>query len=245
MSAARYKRRGVPSAILVLLGASLALQIAWRASERAGTPAAEELPPAPRPVALKLAALGEPQALARLTMLYLQAFDYRSGNRLSYQKLDYDRLIAWLDAIVELDPRSQYALFSAARIYAEVDDPVRQRKMLEFIYRRFLEDPGRRWPWLAHAALLAKHRLKDLALARRFASAIDRLATGPDVPGWAKQMEIFILEDMNELDAARVLIGGLLASGRITNPEELRFLDERLKILEARIRAQRGSKPSK
>ena len=122
---------------------------------------------------------------------------------------------------------------------------MRQRKMLEFIYRRFLEDPDRRWPWLAHAALLAKHRLKDLALARRFASAIDRLATGPDVPGWAKQMEIFILEDMNELEAARVLIGGLLASGRITNPEELRFLDERLKILEARIRAQGGSKPSK
>jgi len=245
VSAARYKRRGVPTAILVLLGASLALQIAWRASERVGTLAAEDLPPAPRPAALKLGALGEPQALARLTMLYLQAFDYRSGNRLPYQKLDYDRLIAWLDAIVELDPRSQYALFSAARIYAEVDDPVRERKMLEFIYRRFLEDPGRRWPWLAHAALLAKHRLKDLALARRFASAIDRLATGPDVPGWAKQMEIFILEDMNELDAARVLIGGLLASGRITNPEELRFLDERLKILEARIRAQRGSKPSK
>jgi hypothetical protein len=245
VSAARYKRRGVPTAILVLLGASLALQIAWRASERAGAPAAEDLPPAPRPAALKLAALGEPQALARLTMLYLQAFDYRSGNRLPYQKLDYDRLIAWLDAIVELDPRSQYALFSAARIYAEVDDPVRERKMLEFIYRRFLEDPGRRWPWLAHAALLAKHRLKDLALARRFASAIDRLVTGPDVPSWAKQMEIFILEDMNELEAARALIGGLLASGRITNPEELRFLDERLKILEARIRAQGGSKPSK
>ena len=233
------RSRGVPVAVLALLGASVAMQVALRTTEHPGTPAAEDLPPAPRPAALRLAALGEPQALARLTMLYLQAFDYRSGNRLPYQKLDYDRLVAWLDAIVDLDPRSQYALSSAARIYAEVNDPVRQRKVCEFIYRRFLEDPNRRWPWLAHAALLAKHRLADLALARRFASAIDRHATAPDVPPWAKQMEIFILEDMNELEAARVLIGALVAGGRVTDPEELRFLDARLKELEARIRAQR------
>jgi hypothetical protein len=219
------------------------LQFAWRAGDRPGTPAAEDLPPAPPAAALRLAALGEPQALARLTMLYLQAFDYQSGNRLPYRKLDYDRLVSWLDRIVDLDPRSQYALASAARIYAEVDDPVRQRKILEFIRRRFLEDPNRRWPWLAHAALLAKHRLNDLALARRYASAIARHTTAPDVPAWAKQMEIFILEDMDELEAARILIGGLVASGRVTDPGELRFLDERLKDLEARIRAQGRSRP--
>ena len=245
MSATRHARRSVPGVILALLGASLALQIAWRINLRPGMPAAEDLPPAPRTAALNLAALGEPQALARLTMLYLQAFDYSSGNRLPYRKLDYDRLIAWLDAIIDLDPRSQYALASAARIYAEVDDPVRQRKVLEFIYRRFLEDPDRRWPWLAHAALLAKHRLKDQELARRYASAIDRLTKARDVPSWAKQMEIFVLEDMNELEAARVLIGGLVASGRVTDPEELRFLDERLKRLEARIRAESRLQPRK
>lgn len=243
MSAARSAHRGVPAAILALLGVSLALHIAWRAGDRPGTAAAQDLPPAPPVAALRLAALAEPQAFARLTMLYLQAFDYQSGNRLPYRKLDYDRLIAWLDRIVDLDPRSQYALASAARIYAEVDDPVRQRKVLEFIYRRFLEDPNRRWPWLAHAALLAKHQLKDLALARRFASAIDRYTTAPDVPAWATQMEIFILEDMNELEAARILIGGLVASGRITDPGELRYLDERLRDLEARIRAQGRSRP--
>jgi hypothetical protein len=213
------------------------LQFAWRAGDRPGTPAAEDLPPAPPAVALRLAALGEPQALARLTMLYLQAFDYQSGNRLPYRKLDYDRLVSWLDRVVDLDPRSQYALASAARIYAEANDPVRQRKILEFIYRRFLEDPNRRWPWLAHAALLAKHQLKDPVLAQRFASAIDLHTTAPDVPAWAKQMEIFILEDMNELEAARILIGGLVASGHVTDPGELRFLDQRLKDLEARIRA--------
>jgi hypothetical protein len=243
VSAMRSAHRAVPRTIVALLVTSLALQIAWRANERPGTPAAEDLPPAPPEAALRLAAFGEPQALARLTMLYLQAFDYRSGNRLPYRQLDYDRLVGWLDRIVDLDPRSQYALATAARIYAEVDDPVRQRKILEFIYRRFLEDPNRRWPWLAHAALLAKHRLKDLPLSRRFASAIDRHTTARDVPAWAKQMEIFILEDMNEFEAARILLGGLIVSGRITDPAELRFLQERLKDLENRIPAQGLSRP--
>jgi hypothetical protein len=68
--------------------------------------------------------------------------------------------------------------------------------MLEFIHEQYLLDPNRRWPWLAHAALLAKHRLRDLPLARRYAADIDRRTTAADVPLWAKQMEVFILEDM-------------------------------------------------
>jgi hypothetical protein len=93
-------------------------------------------------------------------------------------------------------------------------------------------DPDRRWPWLANAALIAKHQLKDLPLARKYAQAIRLQATGQDVPDWAKQMEIFILQDMNELESAKVLIGGLLHSGQITDPNEIRFLQEKLDALE-------------
>ncbi len=82
------------------------------------------------------------------------------------------------------------------------------------MYREFLRDPDRRWPWLAHAALLAKHRLKDLPLARRYAQALERHTRARDLPLWARQMEIFILEDMNELEAARIMLGGLLAERR-------------------------------
>jgi hypothetical protein len=168
-------------------------------------------------------------------MLYLQSFDRGGENTLRYQQLDYGRLVQWLASILALDPRSQYPLFSAARIYAEVPDPARSRIAMEFVYREFLRDPNRRWPWLAHAALLAKHRLGDLPLARRYAAAIDRHTTDPSVPLWARQMEIFILEDMNELEAAKIMIGGLLLSGKISDPAELRFLKGRLEELEARL----------
>jgi hypothetical protein len=215
----------VPAWLWALLGAALAAQIALHAALGPVRRAGADLPPAPSAPALRLASLGEAPAAARLAMLYLQGFDIRA--------LDYGRLVAWLHAVLALDPGSQYPMFAAARVYAEHPDPARSRRMLEFVHEQFLLDPDRRWPWLAHAALIAKHRLKDLPLARRYAADIDRRTRAPDVPLWARQMEIFILEDMNELEAARIMLGGLLASGKVQDPAEARFLKERLDALEA------------
>jgi hypothetical protein len=171
-------------------------------------------------------------------MLYLQAFDYQAGTRVPYKDLDYDRLVDWLTQILELDPRGQYSLMSASRLYAEVPDAAKQRKMLDFIYREYLRDPNRRWPWLAHATLLAKHQLKDLPLARKYALALQQNTTAPDAPTWVRQMEPFILEDMNELEAAKVMIGGLLASGQVKDRRDFELLERRLKQLEERLKSK-------
>ena len=232
----------VPRRLLLLLAIALAAQIGWRAAGRVSAPAASDLPPAPSGAALRLASLGETAAFARVAMLWLQTFDSRSDNAIPYQQLDYGRLIGWLRAVLEVDPRSGYPLFAAARVYAENPDPRKARQMFEFIESEFLRDPNGRWAALAHVALLAKHRLHDLPLARRYASEIQRLTTDPTIPSWASQMEIFILEDMNELEAAKVMLGGLLATGRIRDPEELRFLRGRLEEIERRLAASRTTK---
>ncbi len=229
----------VPRIVLALLGAGLAAQIGWQASFPAPRPKAADLAPAPSLAALRLVSFGEPVALAKILMLYVQAFDYQAGSNVPYRELDYGRLEDWLARILELDPRGQYPLLAASRLYAEVPVEAKQRRMLEFIYRQFLLDPDRRWPWLAHAAAIAKHELKDLPLALRYAAAIRRYSTADDVPLWAKQMEIFLLEDMDELETARIMIGGYLESGKIRDPAELKFLDGRLRQLEARIRARK------
>jgi len=200
---------------------------------------ADDLPPPPSTALLRLASLGEPVAAAKLLMLHLQSFDYRAGSHVPYRDLDYERVVAWLDHIVDLDPSAQYPLMTASRIYAEVPDPAKQRLMLDFVYRRYLEDPNRRWPWLAHAAYVAKHQLKDLPLARRYAVALEKNTTTPDAPLWVRQMEFFILEDMNELEAAKILLGGLVASGQIKDARELAMLQARLKGLEERIEAEK------
>lgn len=225
----------VPGGVLYLLAAAVAAQLAWSIAQKPPSPAAADLPPAPSAKVLRLASFGETAALARLAMVWLQAFDSRGDNETPYQRLDYGRLIAWLRAILATDPRSEYPLFAASRVYGENPNPAKMRQIFDFIYDEFSADPNRRWPALAHAALLAKHRLNDLPLALRYAAAIQRQATDASVPLWARQMEIFILEDMDELQAAKVMLGGLLAAGRIRDPEERRFLQGRLNEIERRL----------
>jgi hypothetical protein len=229
----------VPKSALLLLVLAFLLQIFWHFSQPPRQAKAENLPSPPSISALRIASFGEPIALAKILMLYVQAFDNQPGINLPFRQLDYNKVQAWLSRILQLDPPGQYPLFAASRLYGEVTDETKQRAMLEFIYRQFLLDPNRRWKSLANAATLAKHRLKDLPLARKYAQAIRLHATGSEVPGWAKQMEIFLLEDMNELQTARILLGGLLKSGQITDPHEFRFLEQRLIELEEKAKVQK------
>lgn len=216
-----------PRWLAVFLFACLALQIGWRASQPIRGTGAGQLSPPPPAALLRLASLDEPAAASRVGMLYVQGFDMR--------ELDYGVLIAWLRTALDLDPRSSYPLFAAARVFAETTDPGRMRMMLEFIYAQFLEDPQRRWPAMAHAAFLAKHRLKDLPLARRYAVAVARHTDPKAVPMWARQMEVFILEDMNELEAAKIMLGGLLERGEIRGRRERLLMLRRLKEMEERL----------
>jgi hypothetical protein len=229
--------------VLALLVAGLALQISLHAVAPEPEAKAQDLAQPPSTLLLRLASLGEPIALARILMLQLQAFDYQSGTKIPYKDLDYARLEGWLARILELDPAGQYPLLAAARLYAEVPREAKQRSMMDFIYRQYLLDPNRRWPWLAHVTFLAKHRLKDMDLALKYAAALQKYTTAKDVPAWVTTMEIFIREDMNELETARMMIGGLLDSGKITNRGELNFLNGRLLEIEERLKQGAGKKP--
>lgn len=226
--------RHVPLRVTLLLGLALAGQIAWHGARSDLRARAERLHRPPPAASLRVISLGEPLVLAKILMLWLQAHDNQPGISLPFLALDYGVVRDWLGRILDLDPRGQYPLLAASRVYAAVPDEGRKRLMLEFVYDRFFEDPDRRWPWLAHAAIVAKHGLEDLGLAFRYARAITQHANGAGVPAWARDMSVVILEDMGELDAARFLIGGLIHSGRITDPHEIRFLEQKLAELEAR-----------
>ena len=140
--------------VLALLAAGLALQIGLHAAMPESRAKAQDLTSPSAASMLRLTSLGEPIALAKMLMLQLQAFDYQSGSRVPYKELDYARVEDWLARILELDPGGQYPLLAASRLYAEVPDEAKQRQMLDFVYRQYLLDPNRRWPWLAHAVFL-------------------------------------------------------------------------------------------
>jgi hypothetical protein len=228
----------VPMVVMVLLAVVLSLQIAWASLRPQPVAQAADLPPPPETALLRLPSLGDHVAMSRFLSLWLQAFDNQPGISIPFRELDYPRVVAWLDRILELDPGSDYPLLSASRVYAEVIDPGRQRIMLEFVADKFMQAPNDRWQWLAHAVFVAKHRLNDLELALRYAELLARHAMADDVPHWARQMHIYTLEDMGEIEAAMVLLGGLIDSGAISDPHELQFLQRRLEMLQAELDEQ-------
>ena len=216
----------VPRGVWLALAIALFAQIGWQVTQPKPVASAAALE-VPLPTAvLRVAGAGEPAVLAHLLTLYLQAYDNQPGISIPFNDLDYPRVAQWLETLLALDPAGHYPLLLAAQVYSQVPDPARQRVMLDFVHRQFLRDPDRRWRWLTHVVIMAKHRLKDDALALAYARDITRYAKA--APNWARQMQIFILEDIGELESAKILLGGLLDSGEVTDEREIYFLAGRL-----------------
>jgi hypothetical protein len=222
----------VPVAVKLCLLLALILQLSWHGLQGPAVAHAEDLPPPLSVQSYVMSSLGEPIAAARFLNLWLQAFDNQPGSSISFHQLDYPQLMKWLDTSLELDPAGHYPMLVAARVYGNINDPLKQRLMMDYILQKFNKNPDKYWRWLAHAVIIAKHEIKDQALALKYADALTSKATGKDVPYWAKDMKIIVLEDMGEIEAAKILVGALLESQQINDPYELKFLMNKIAVLE-------------
>lgn len=222
----------VPRSVKLFLVLALGLQLLWHSLQEPMVARAEDLPSPLSTRTYVMSSLGEPIVASKFLNLWLQAFDNQPGASISFHQLDYPRLTQWLDTSLELDPRGHYPMLVAARVYGSISDPEKQRIMTDYIFYKFNEAPNKYWRWLAHAVITAKHELKDYDLALKYANALAEKATGENVPYWAKDMKIIVLEDMGEVEAAKILVGALINSKEITDPYELKFLMEKIKVLE-------------
>ena len=227
--------RDVPLPVIVMLLAALVMQLYWHSQQQPIVAKAEDLPRPMSARAYVMSSFGEPVAAAKVLNLWLQAFDNQPGISIPLHSLDYDVVTDWLDTILELDPRGHYPMLVAARVYGSVSVEEKQREMMDYIFYKFNEDPNKHWRWLAHAVITAKHELKDMPLALKYAHALAEKATSENVPYWARDMEIIVLEDMGEVEAAKILVGGLISSGEITDPYELNFLQNKIRTLEEKV----------
>lgn len=232
--------RDVPASAAVLLAFAFAAQMILAYMQPRPLARASELAAPPAPSMQAVLAGFDRLPAAHAFTLYLQAFDNQPGISIPFMALDYPRVAQWLSAALTLDPVGQYPLLMASQLYAQVPDRARGRFMLDYVYERFFDDPNRRWRWLAHGAIMAKHRLNDVPLALKFARAIAERSH--QAPSWARQMHIFLLEDMGEFEAARILLGGLLASGTVTDTREKVLLVEALERIEGAEKSSQSTK---
>jgi hypothetical protein len=172
--------------------------------------------------------MGSDQLLGYLLAIRLQLHDNQMGRHFSYSRIDYDRLVDWLEQISEINPRSEYPMLLASRAYSQTHDKARLRLILGFIERTFDHNPQLHWRRLAEASLLAKHRLGDLKLALRIAEKLALQPASVVMPNWARDIHFLLLADMNEFESAIAMIQALIQSGSISDPDEKRFLESKL-----------------
>jgi hypothetical protein len=163
-----------------------------------------------------------------LLMFRVQLHDSQRGIHESYKNLDYKILGQWLLTLSQLNNRSDYPAFLAARVYSRVDDPQKIRMMIDIIDQLFEQKPALHWRRMTEACLLAKHQLKDLELALKLASKVAMLPDSIEIPFWARDMRLILLDELNELESAQILISSMLQSGVITDDDEMHFLQSRL-----------------
>lgn len=178
---------------------------------------------------------GSSRLLAALLLLRLQLHDDQKGRQYSYRHLDYDRLSRWLLTLYRLNPDSDYPGFLASRVYGQVGDPPRVRRMIDVIEELFKTDPQRHWRRMTEAVLLAKHELKDLDLALALARQVAALPDTIDMPRWARDMELIALDDLGRDEDALRLIASELTSAKNLDADERRFLQSRLLKLQQEL----------
>lgn len=181
------------------------------------------VPPPPSERAVAALAFGDRQFLYRALGLEVQNLGDTGGRFTPLARYDYRRLAGWFDRLDALDPRADYAPALAAHYYGQTPKSEDVRHVVAYLRRHAAGDPERKWRWLAHAAYLARHKVKDLDLALAVARELAGLAV-PGIPIWTKQMPAFVLAAAGDTEAARDLMAVLLATTKDLSPQERTYL---------------------
>jgi len=180
-------------------------------------------------------AMGSEQLFGYLLAIRLQLHDNQVGQHFRYQLIDYDLLVDWLDQISEVSDGTEYPMLLASRVYTATSDHAQLRRILEFIERRFDDDPQLHWRRLAEASVIAKHKLGDLDMALGMARKLARQPASVEMPRWARDFEFLLLAELNEVESAIAIIQAMLQSGSVRDPDELHFLQSKLSEFQQKL----------
>lgn len=226
----------LPQALLLAFALIFIAQLAYHHFNRPNLVA--EYEPLQTPLSVdfyQASSMGSDSLVAYLLAIRLQLHDNQAGQHFRYSLMDYSLLVEWLERISRLDTTSEYPMLLASRVYTSTRNESRLRQILGYIERQFDTDPQLHWRRLAEASLIARHRLDDLELALRLAEKLAQQPASVEMPHWARDFQFLLLAELNELEAAIAIIQAMIQSGSITDPDERRFLEEKLSDFQQKL----------
>lgn len=170
------------------------------------------VPPAPE---LKYAAsygVGDSSFSYRLNGLMVQNLGDTGGRVTALKDYDYDSLAQWFFVQDSLDPHSSYMPYLAAYYFSAVQNPEKFRPIIDYLKEVGQRPEGEKWRWLAQAVFMARFKMNDMDLALELAEVLAQ-SEAEDVPAWARQMPVFVLNAKGNKMGAYALMLQILKTG--------------------------------
>lgn len=182
------------------------------------------VPPPPGEAGASLMTLGDPQLAYRMTGLMLQNFGDTGGRTTPLQDYNYEHLGLWFYRADQLDPISNHVPLLAAYYFGATQDPSMLGPVIDYLAHVGRRGADQKWRWLGQAIHLARFRMEDTDLALELAHELAGLDE-PDMPGWARQMPVFILNAQGDRESAYdFMVGVLREEAENMHPNEVNFM---------------------
>ncbi len=176
--------------------------------------------------------LGDRQFYFRLLAFEMQSLGDTFGRSTPLKDYNFALLQKWFFRLDELDSKSNVLPSLASYYYSNSQNPEDCKYLVEYLEQHANKNIEEKWWWLAQAAYLANHKLKDKEWALRIAIKLQDLKR-KDVPIWVRQLPAFIYEQMGEREQAMRIIVDILDHKELYSDGELNFMryfiEDRLK----------------
>ncbi len=184
------------------------------------------VPPVPSKIGAMSMTLGDKEFSYRTLALMLQNFGEMGRDTTPLKDYNYDKLHDWFFLLHELDPIADHVPMLAAHYFGGTVVPYQSSKVVSYLSVAGKIRAPEKWRWLAQAAYLAQHRMHNLDEALKYAYQLQRLSRdySIDMPQWARQMPVFVLNNRGEKAASRALMENLLVTEKNMHPTEINYM---------------------
>lgn len=186
------------------------------------------VPPAPSSIGATIAFLGDTEMAYRSLALTVQSFGNSTGQIMALKDYNYMNLGTWFELADSLNPHSNYVPFLAAYYFGANQDPSQLMPVINYLRRVGTYQDADKWRYLGQAVFLAKHKMKDNALALQLA---DELAGTYKIgmPAWPLQMKAIIASEMGEKEMAyNLLLDTIQNKKEGMDPVEINYMVDKI-----------------